>query len=126
MNTTTERPMTKDTNGSSFPAALRAERERQGLSQDALGQLVNLTGARISQYETDPAHPPAPDTVFRIEQALDLPGGRLSYHLGFVPVGAIPDVVTALDDDPFLNARGREAVRTVYESVIEQGKKPRR
>jgi transcriptional regulator with XRE-family HTH domain len=114
---------TADTTSIRFAEALRNERTRRNISQDKLGALVNLTGARIGQIEAG-THSPMPDLVFRLEEALGLPPGRLSQLLGYVPTDAVPDVITALNDDPFLDDNGREAVRRVYEVVVQQPKKP--
>jgi transcriptional regulator with XRE-family HTH domain len=108
-------PQKVDPGEARFAAELKSERTRAGLSQDALGELVGLTGTRISQFESGDV--PAPDLVFRLEAVLDLPPGRLSYHLGFLPVDAVPDFVMALNDDPFLDDQSRGAVRVVYESL---------
>ena len=102
-----------------FAAALRQERQHAGLTLEQLGLRVGVPGQRVSQLEQG-ANPPAPDLVFRLEAALGLPPGRLSAHLGYVPVGQVPDVLTALAVDPRLDDVARGAVRSVYDAVAKK------
>ena len=106
-----------------FAAALRSERAKNRLTQDSLGRLAGCTGPRISQLES--GEQPTPDLVFRLEAALDLPPGRLSVHLGYVPAGAVPTLIDAINGDPGLDDVGRDAVRRVYEAVVHHPKQRR-
>lgn len=109
----------------SFSGALRRERLRAELTQDELGERIGLTGARVSQLEGG-LNAPQPETVFRIEAALDLEPGRLSSFLGYVPCGVVPDVETAIAEDRGLDDRSREALLAVYRSLVEKPKQRRR
>lgn len=108
-----------------FANALRRERVRVDLTQDELGDRIGLTGARISQLESG-LRPPQVDIVFRIETALGLAPGRLSGLLGYVPVGTVPDVETAIATDDRLDDHAREALLAVYRSLVEKPKKRNR
>lgn len=104
-----------------FGRALREERELAGLSQDALGELVGLSGARISQFESGAQ--PSPENVFQLEECLGVPFGRLSRHLGYVALqegvaAHVIDVVSAIDSDPRLNAVGKGILRDAYRAGV--------
>lgn len=67
------------------PAALRAARERAGLTQHQLARLVGVAGGeRISRWELG-ASEPRPDIVVRLAKALDLPALQLLEILDEVP-----------------------------------------
>src|SRR5829696_251158 len=72
-------------------------------------------------------HAPTPFDVFRIEQLLGLAGGRLSQHLGYVPVdeGSEPLACTleeALRSDPSISIRERAVIESVL--AITRGNLP--
>lgn len=98
-----------------FAAALKAEREHQNWSQAAIGMGVGVTGSLVGQWEQGRVAPPEPDVVFKLEVALGLPPGRLSRHLGYLPVGAPElDVVAAIESDPRLDYRARALLTAAY------------
>ena len=67
------------------PAALRAARERAGLTQHQLARLVGVAGGeRISRWELG-ASGPRPDIVVRLAKALDLPALQLLEIVDEVP-----------------------------------------
>lgn len=67
------------------PAALRAARERAGLTQHQLARLVGVAGGeRISRWELG-ASEPRPDIVVRLAKALDLPALQLLEIVDEVP-----------------------------------------
>ena len=67
------------------PAALRAARERAGLTQHQLARLVGVAGGEsISRWELG-ASEPRPDIVVRLAKALDLPALQLLEIVDEVP-----------------------------------------
>lgn len=101
-----------------FADGLRDARQAAGLSQEALGELVGVTGSRVGQWES--THPIDPEAVFALERALKLPGGRLSRHLGYVPAGEIDsDVVGAIEADPRLDDVGRGILIASYRAAVK-------
>jgi len=114
--------MATDQQRAQFAAALREE--RGALSQAELGRRVGLTGARIGQFEA--GENVDPDQVFLLERQLGLPPGRLSRHLGFVPVDAdaAADVVAAIEQDPrlALDVSARNALVSLYRHYTGQTK----
>jgi transcriptional regulator with XRE-family HTH domain len=59
------------------PAALRAARERAGLTQHQLARLIGVAGGeRVSRWELGTSEP-RPDILVRLAKALDLPAVQL-------------------------------------------------
>ncbi len=52
--------------------ALKAIRERSGLSQSALAELAGITQGRISEWESD-SPPVRPATIAKVAEALVVP-----------------------------------------------------
>lgn len=67
-----------------FAQALRNARDETGIKQEELAKTVGVVQGTISAYERGGVEPP-PQQVFAIEAALNLPGGFLSRHLGYIP-----------------------------------------
>ena len=59
---------------------IRSERKLKGLTQEALGQKLGVSGAAIAQYETG-RRKPKMDTLRRIAKALDIDVNKLSQSL---------------------------------------------
>lgn len=67
------------------PAALRAARERAGLTQHQLARLVGVAGGeRVSRWELGISEP-RPDILVRLAKALELPALRLLEVVDDVP-----------------------------------------
>jgi transcriptional regulator with XRE-family HTH domain len=67
------------------PAALRAARERAGLTQHQLARLIGVAGGeRISRWELGTSEP-RPDILVRLAKTLDLPAVALLDLAGDVP-----------------------------------------
>jgi transcriptional regulator with XRE-family HTH domain len=95
------------------PSALRAAREKAGLTQHELARLVGAAGGeRISRWELGTSVP-RPDFLVKLARALDLPTLRL-IHLD----GEIPDLkalrLKAGLTVPQLAERTNMAVKTYY------------
>lgn len=105
----------------SFGASLKEERERAGISQRVLGDAIGVTGGAVSQWESDDIVP-SPETVFALERALGVPGGRLSRALGYLPVGeSNPDVFAALTADQSISDTSRDMLLELYRIARRSG-----
>lgn len=101
-----------------FGAALREERLAAGLTQGQLGKAVNLTGSSVGQWEAG-LGAPSPTTVFRVEENLQLPAGRLSRLLGYGPPEVkTSDVIDAIRADKRLSREGKDALVTLYRHYV--------
>jgi transcriptional regulator with XRE-family HTH domain len=69
-----------------FGAALAEARKLAGLTQRQLAERVDVVQSVVSSWETGERAPDQFDIVFEVEDALDLSPGRLSAHLGFLPI----------------------------------------
>jgi transcriptional regulator with XRE-family HTH domain len=112
----------------SFGAALASARTVRGITQRSLGErLGGTTQSAISAWEAGEAEP-APDTVFTVEKALDLPGGHLSRILGYMPAAdgvkasSVPDAVVA---DPLLDDVQKRGIIALYRELTGQRKSRR-
>jgi transcriptional regulator with XRE-family HTH domain len=111
-----------------FGAALASARAVRGITQRALGErLGGTTQSAISAWEAGEAEP-APDTVFTVEEALELPGGHLSRILGYLPASdgvkasSVPDAVVA---DPLLDDVQKRGIIALYRELTGQRKSRR-
>lgn len=91
-----------------FKQALKQAREARGLSQEALvkklGKKAQSVASKWEDVGGDQARKvPDPDDVFLLEDALELPPGTLSRHLGYLPLdttaGSEVDAVAAIMAD---------------------------
>lgn len=68
-----------------FGDILRSLRDKKGLTQVQLGELLGVQGTTISKYETNP-NPPDGKTIRKISEKL---GVSCDYLLGREPAGAV-------------------------------------
>lgn len=83
--------------------------------QEWLADHLGVSQAAVSGWVTGRSEPPRM-RVFAIEEALKLKPGSLSHLLGYLPVTARPvkTLAEAIEFDPHLDDRAREALRNVY------------
>ncbi len=93
-----------------FALALSRLREGRGLSQSA-----------VSQWEAGTSTP-TPDMIFQIEDDLELPAGRLSQLLGYLPLNGngieTGDSLSAIEGDERLDSRGKRMLIAMYSELI--------
>lgn len=95
-----------------FAAALR---ERlAAVPRKEFAEAMNISDAMVSHW-TLAKNTPTPEQVFAMEDALNLPAGDLSRHLGYVRVGVV-SVLASIEGDPSLSPRDRKALATLYRS----------
>lgn len=70
-----------------FAAALRNERLRRGITQSEVAARIGVGQTAVAAWE-NAVSIPDPLTVFTVERAIGMRPGRLSRHLGYVPVPA--------------------------------------
>lgn len=99
----------------SFGAALAGALRAHGITQHRLGRMLGIGQSTISAWVADRATP-GHAVVFRVEEALEVPPGSLSRHLGYLPLDATQPstVVDCIDADPALTPGQRAALRAVY------------
>lgn len=103
------------------PSALRAARERAGLTQHELARVVGAAGGeRISRWELGTSVP-RPDFLVKLAKARDMPTVRLIRLDGDVPDLKAPRLQAGLTV-PTLAAAANVAVPTYY--AWEQGRRP--
>ncbi len=102
-----------------FGAAMHAARSAARMSQTDLADALKSTQANISNYERG-RNAPDPATCFAIEEALGLPAGSLSHHLGYIParVETVPcTIARAVAEDERLDDIKRDALLTMYRAL---------
>jgi transcriptional regulator with XRE-family HTH domain len=97
-----------------FLAALREHANLPGRRGD-IAEEAGVSKSMVSRW-LGGDNDPDPDQVFAIERACKLPGGALSQHLGYVPVGA-SSVLPSIESDPALTPRDRKLVANLYLSL---------
>lgn len=99
-----------------FGDSLRQVLADLGMSQQELAERLGLHSQSVVSQWISGTHRPDPPRVFEIERHLELRPGQLSRLLGYLPVDAVPalDVSSAIEADPRLTDRQREAVLAVY------------
>lgn len=106
----------------SFGSALRGEREDKHWTQAELAARLETGQSSISSWEQGKNFPD-PSTVFRCEKVLDLPAGRLSRTLGYLPIASEElDVLAAVATDKRLRRRDRETLTILYHHFARQGR----
>lgn len=113
-----------------FSNALIHIMELKGITQRELGERLGMSHTVVTGWR-NLVHEPAPETVFRVEEELGLPGGTLSIHLGYVPPEARsfsgPDEFDAfIDADPQLDDRARRMLKVMYAELRAPQPKRRR
>lgn len=80
-----------------FQTSLRAALHKRGWTQGQLAAELEVTSSAVSMWVGGKAFPDPP-TVFEIEEILGIFPGRLSRHLGYVPIVRADRRAAALQD----------------------------
>jgi transcriptional regulator with XRE-family HTH domain len=110
-----------------FARALETEMSLARLNQTQLAGRAGLSQGVISSWLLQKTSNPDPQSVFATERAMNLRGGRLSRHLGFMPVPADDrapklDLIDLIEHDPDLrDPLDREAVASLYRVLRRRG-----
>lgn len=113
-----------------FATALFHVMELKSVSHRDLGEMLGVSHTVFTGWRSGD-HEPAPSTVFAVEQALELPPGFLSIHLGYLPPEArtatFPSEYEALiDADPSLDERARRMLKVMYSELRTPQQRRRR
>lgn len=103
-----------------FGEALGSSMQVRGIAQRSLAEMLEVSQGAVSGWVTGTMEP-APATVFRVEQALELPAGHLSKHLGFLPLTVTRTVVSVEEsilNDPDLDLRLRRSMIAMYRAAV--------
>lgn len=110
------KPVDKDVGLVAFGEMLTEVMKARGISQAALGELVDRAQTTVSEWVRGQAEP-LPSTVFCLEKILDLAPGQLSRYLGYVPISVLEEVGSveaALRTDPTLDDAYRRSLLASY------------
>lgn len=110
-----------------FGRALGDSLSVRRVTQRELADRLGVKQPTVSAWISGDAEP-APEIVFRIEEALELGPGTLSRHLGYLPPAAVKTsagVETAILDDPTLSIDAKNALLGAYRAVAGSGKTKR-
>lgn len=119
MDDTQDPTKTPDDREARFARAFRDTLEQVGLTQTRFAELMEVGQSTVSQWVNGRVTP-RPLEIFEIEHALGLPGGTLSQHLGFVPVGVTSDragFAATVRDDPLLMPEEKSGLLAYYRAV---------
>jgi transcriptional regulator with XRE-family HTH domain len=104
-----------------FRRSLQRAREARGLSQRQLAKTIGVSPSSVSQWESGEMTP-RPEHLAALEVELELEAGTLTRPLGYLPgasdgLGRV-SVLDALDADPKLTDRQRDALATIYRELV--------
>lgn len=106
---------------SEFTAALEAEMTLAGVNQSELGRRIKSAPSMINAWLKGNTKQPELEKVRQIEEALGLPGGRLTRHFGWVPAGEVhADVVASIEADDRITEGNKDALTMLYNLFRKQ------
>lgn len=109
-----------------FKQVLQQARADAGLSQRALAQLLNVSGATVALWETGETAPRVEMTA-KLEKALEVEAGTFARLLGYLPMGVQTDamisVLEAIKADKKLEESDRALLATMYREILKQRRK---
>lgn len=84
------------------------------------GTADTITTTTVGNWVNGQNEPRPPARVFAIEKVLELPGGFLSRHLGYMPPGgeAVPSVLVALEQATELTDDDRRILSELYARLV--------
>ncbi|MGH2717824.1 MAG: helix-turn-helix domain-containing protein [Actinomycetota bacterium] len=108
-----------------FTAALGLAMQDAGVTGRALAASIGVTPATVSKWLRGKSVP-APDTLARVEELIDIEPGSISQTLGYVPASRslqtdpVPRVRDAIRSDPHLGPREQSVLIALYQELIRQ------
>lgn len=111
-----------------FAAALAQARQGLGLSQARLAERLGMGQSAAWSWEQGEVEP-SPEIVFALERELELDGGSLSRHLGYLPLSAgdpRPSALAGIAADPDLDENGRRLLIALYREIVRPKRRKRR
>jgi transcriptional regulator with XRE-family HTH domain len=113
--------MSELTQRRAFGAQLRQERETRQVSAEELADRLSTSPESVRMWEKG-KRVPKPARIFEIEQALGVPAGTLSRHLGFVPASGVAtspaSLLEAIESAEELDETGRLLLAAAARAVI--------
>lgn len=105
-----------------FGRALIQARQKRDMNQEELADALAVSQGSVSNWEHGKNLPNDPIDIFEIEQAVDVPPGFLSQHLGFAPLNLRrdppPDVEAAIAANPLLTKIEKAALAGLYNQLV--------
>lgn len=120
-------------------ALIKRSREKKGLTQGQLGNLIGYSSNFVSRLEAgSPKNPPTPETLRELERILGLPGltKKLLVAMGYLsdlPIEEGGDTITIRRDDPRADLLARlddatddeiDTIKGIINVIVQHG--PRR
>lgn len=106
-----------------FASALVDAMNVRRTTQRALADELGTTQPAVSAWTRADAEP-APETVFALERALDLPPGHLSRLLGYLPLDAGTASESSFEatvvGDPLLDETGKRVLFALYRELVSR------
>jgi transcriptional regulator with XRE-family HTH domain len=104
-----------------FAGALALARERAGMTQKAVGDLLGVTQQLVGNWE-QASREPSVQAACQLEVVLGVEPGALTKHLGFLPLTAAGKiiehgVIDSILADPTLGDSDRKALLGVYRAL---------
>lgn len=108
-----------------FALALKGAREQAELTQEELGEALGRSQSTVGDWEKAKTQP-TPWEVAEIEELFKLPTGKLTRHLGYLPLGAAGTslectVEDAIIADDGLSRAAKESLLGVYRELVDRG-----
>lgn len=100
-----------------FTVALAQEMRCAGVNQSELGRLAKVAPSMINAWVQGNTAKPDLDKVRDVEDALRLPAGHLTRHLGWLPTDTeapTADVLAVIEADPRVTDGQKDALRLLY------------
>ena len=96
---------------------IRHQRERSALSLRKLAERAGISNPYLSQIERGLRRPSA-EILKSLARALSISAETLYERAGLLDERAVPDLETAVGEDPHLTARQKQALIEIYESFV--------
>jgi transcriptional regulator with XRE-family HTH domain len=100
-----------------FGQALRDAIAIRKMTQDEVSSAIGITQSAISAWVNGKSAPGDIDTVYQVEQLLELPTGHLARLLGYLPEGEVApaaDFEAVVMGDPLLSDEQKRGFLAMY------------
>jgi len=103
---------------------IRQQRERSALSLRKLADRAGISNPYLSQIERGLRRPSA-EILKSLARALSISAETLYERAGLLDERTAPDLATAVNDDPDLTLRQKQALIEIYHSFVREAREER-